>query len=511
MKGDKSMSDKMGKKDNSVFILSIILAVVVAGWAVIFSQNFQAVSGAIFNFLTNDFGWLYLLVVVIFVFFLLGVAFSKYGNIKLGADDSKPDYSTVSWFAMLFGCGMGVGLVFYGVAEPVSHFVNPPTGSGIEAGTEAAANFAIRSSFMHWGFEPWACYAIVGLALAYFMFRRNKEGLLSTVLEPLIGEKNVNGKIGKLVDILATFATLAGVVTSLGLGTMQISSGLNYLFNIPEDMIVYIVIIVAITLIVVWSAMSGLGKGIKIISDANLYIAITFMIIAFVIGPKVPILNNFVNGMGEYLQNFIGDSLANNPFGDNSWFAGWRIYYWAWFIAWGPFVGVFIARISKGRTIREFIMGVMLAPALASFVWFAIFGSLGLNLGLSGTLSMEEMAEIAANPSVGLFVVFSKYPLGFLLSIVAIVLLCTFFITSANSGTFVLSMLTSNGNLNPPQKNKVIWGVLQAATAIGLLMAGGLKPLQTISIAAAFPFIFIMLMTAVSTIKALKNDKKLKE
>ena len=499
------------KKDNTVFIFSIILAVVVAGWAVILSDNFSAVSGAAFSFLTNDFAWLYLFVVLAFVAFLLFIAFSKYGNIKLGADDSKPDYSTLSWFAMLFGCGMGVGLVFYGVAEPVSHFVSPPAGAGIEAGTQEAAEFAMRSSFMHWGFEPWACYAIVGLALAYFMFRRNKEGLLSTVLEPLIGEKRVNGTPGKIVDILATFATLAGVVTSLGLGTMQISSGLNYLFGIPSTLVVYIAIIVIITVIVVWSAMSGIGKGIKIISDANLYIALGFMILAFIVGPKVPILNDLVNGLGQYLQNFIQDSLTVHPFGDNSWVAGWRVYYWAWFIAWGPFVGVFIARISKGRSIREFIMGVMLAPALASLVWFSIFGTMGLNLGLNGTLTMKEMADIAANPSVGLFVVFNKYPIGFVLSIIAIVLLCTFFITSANSGTFVLSMLTSNGNLNPPQGNKMIWGVLQAVTAIGLLMAGGLKPLQTISIVAAFPFIFIMVMTAISTIKALKNDEKVQK
>lgn len=505
------MGTNTNKKDNAVFILSIVLAVVVAGWAVILSDNFSAVSGAAFSFLTNDFAWLYLFVVLAFVAFLLFIAFSKYGNIKLGADDSKPEYSTLSWFAMLFGCGMGVGLVFYGVAEPISHFVNPPAGMGIEAGTQEAAEFAMRSSFMHWGFEPWACYAIVGLALAYFMFRKNKEGLLSTVLEPLIGEKHVNGIAGKIVDVLATFATLAGVVTSLGLGTMQISSGLNYLFKIPANLTVYIIIIVIITVIVVWSAMSGIGKGIKLISDANLYIAVGFMIIAFIVGPKVPILNDLVNALGQYLQNFIQDSLTVHPFGDNSWVAGWRIYYWAWFIAWGPFVGVFIARISKGRSIREFIMGVMLAPALASLVWFSIFGTLGLNLGLNGTLSMQEMSDIAANPAVGLFVVFSKYPLGFVLSVIAIVLLCTFFITSANSGTFVLSMLTSNGNLNPPQKNKMLWGVLQAATAIGLLMAGGLKPLQTISIVAAFPFIFIMVMTAISTIKALKNDEKVQK
>ncbi len=493
------------QRNHTVLIWSLLLSAVVAGWAILFNKSFGNVSNAVFSFLTTDFAWLYLLIVLFFVVFVVAIAFSRFGKIKLGSDDSEPEYSTVSWFAMLFGCGMGVGLVFYGVAEPVSHFVNPPAGYGLKAGSDAAAQFAMKSAFMHWGIEPWAVYSVIGLALAYFMFRKNKQGVVSTTLDPLLGEGRHQG-LRKVIDVLAVFATLAGVVTSLGLGTLQINSGLNYLFHVPDGLMTQIVIIVIITLIVIWSAVSGIDKGIKMISDANLYIALGIMAVAFIVGPKVEILNNFTNALGQYLNYFVTDSLHIDPYGQNSWIASWRVYYWAWFIAWGPFVGVFIARISKGRTIREFIMGVVLAPTLASLVWFSIFGSLGLNLGMKGKLTMAQMKAIAAKPETGLFVVLNQYPLGFIMSIVAIVLLCTFFITSANSGTFVLAMLTSNGDLNPPNKQKMLWGVLQAVTAVGLLMAGGLKPLQTISIAAAFPFIFIMAAICAALIRALKQD-----
>lgn len=495
------------KKDNTVMIFSLILTAIVAGWAIILNDSFSVLSNNVFVFLTTDFAWLYMIVVLFFVFFIAFIALSKFGNIKLGPDDSVPDYSTPSWFAMLFGCGMGVGLVFYGVAEPLSHFVNPPATSELVSGTEEAAEFAMKASFMHWGIEPWAVYSVIGLSLAYYMFRRNKQGLVSSILEPILGDK-IHGPWGKFVDILAVFATLAGVVTSLGLGTLQINSGLNYIFNVPKNLTVEIIIIVIITVIVIWSAVSGIEKGIKLISDANLYIAVGIMIVCFIVGPKLTIVNNFTNAFGQYLNNFISDSLRLSPYNENGWIASWRIYYWAWFIAWGPFVGVFIARISRGRTIREFILGVVCAPSLASLVWFAIFGSMGLRLGIDGILPMETLKQIVAEPEVGLFVVLHQYPLGALLSVVALVLLCTFFITSANSGTFVLAMLTSNGNLNPENKKKILWGVFQAVTAIGLLMAGGLKPLQTISIAAAFPFIFIMIMTCVSLVKALKADSE---
>lgn len=494
------------KGSNVVFIVSLIINVAVAIWAVVFKDSFAVASNAMLDFFKNDFGWLYMAVMLIFVVFCIFIAASKYGKIVLGPDGCKPEYNTVSWFAMLFGCGMGVGLVFWGVAEPISHYVSPP--STIEAGSAVAADFAMKASYMHWGITPWANYAIMGLALAYFQFRRGKKGMISSALEPVIGKKGVDGLLGKIVDILAVFATVAGVVTSLGLGVMQINSGMNYLFGIPSTLVSQIIIIVIISVIYIGSAVSGIDKGIKIISDLNLYIAIGLMTLCFLIGPKVDVLNNFVSGMGSYIQGFIQDSTMFSTYGDNNWVLGWRVFYWAWFIAWAPFVGVFIARISKGRTIREFIAGVVIVPALASIVWFAIFGSMGLHLGHKGILGMQQLKDIAASPETGLFVVMSKYPLGMIISIVAIVLLCTFFITSANSGTFVLSMLSSNGDQNPHKNKMLLWGIIQSVMAVGMLLAGGLKPLQTISVAAAFPFIFIMIALMVSLVRALKGEDK---
>lgn len=497
----------MNKKESNshiVYYVSMVLTIGIALWAILFNANFTKVSNVIYGFLTGNFGWLYLIAMFFFVIFVIAIAVSKWGKIKLGADDSKPEYSTASWFAMLFGAGMGVGLVFWGVAEPVSHLVNPP--AGIKGLTPEAADAAIGASFMHWGFHPWANYAIIGLALAYFQYRKGKPGLISSIFEPLIGEKGVNGFLGKLIDVLAVFATVAGVVTSLGLGVLQINSGLNYMFGLPTTLVIQIIIIAVISVIYIWSAVSGVDKGIKFIGDANLYIAITLMVLVFLVGPKTETINTLVNGFGKYLGNIIPESLGINVFSDNSWIQNWRVFYWAWWIAWAPFVGVFIARISKGRTIREFIIGVVLAPALASIVWFAIFGTMGISKGMSGALSVESLKQIAAVPETGLFVVMNEYPLGTVLSLVALLLLTTFFITSANSGTFVLSMLSSNGNLNPPKSKMVIWGVLQALLAVGLLIAGGLKPLQIISIAAAFPFIFIMIFASISLVKALKEE-----
>lgn len=493
----------MKKEKNQVFYVSLLLTGGIAIWAVAFNGSFTCVSKAIYSFLTTEFGWLYLLAMLAFVIFIIGIACSKYGKLRLGPDDSKPEYKTASWFAMLFGAGMGVGLVFWGISEPVSHYMNPP---GMEGGTAEAADFAIKSSFMHWGIHPWANYAIIGLALAYFQFRKKKPALVSSIFEPLIGEKKTNGALGKTIDILAVFATVAGVTTSLGLGVLQINSGLGYLFGIPSTLLVQIAIIAVITVVYIWSAVSGIEKGIKLISDANLYIAFGLMILAVLVGPKVEIMNNFANGLGQYLGNLIPDSLAIKTYGDNSWIMSWRIFYWAWWIAWAPFVGVFIARISKGRTIREFIVGVVLAPSLGSLVWFAIFGTLGIHLGENKILSTETLQKVAATPEIGLFTVLEKYPIGIVLSVIALILLCTFFITSANSGTFVLSMLTSKGDLNPPNSKKVLWGIVQSLMAVGLLIAGGLKPLQIISIAAAFPFIFIMLFACASLVKALKTE-----
>lgn len=490
------------QKDNKVFYISLILTIAIVAWGLLAQDNFSAFANSLLNFLSVNFGWAYLISMFCFIIFALFIALSKYGKIKLGPDDSKPEFSNASWFAMLFGAGMGIGLVFWGVAEPISHFIDPPI--GVEAGTVTASNVAMKASFMHWGFHPWANYAVIGLALAYFQFRKNKPGLISSIFIPLLGEERVGGPIGKLIDVLAVFATVAGVATSLGLGTLQINSGLNFLFNIPETTLVQIIIIAVVSVIFIWTAVSGVEKGIKILGDINLYLAIGLLALTIIVGPTVKIINSLTNGVGGYLTNFIQDSLHIEAFGDNSWINNWTIFYWAWWIAWAPFVGTFIARISSGRTIREFVFGVVLAPAVASFVWFAAFGSLGLNLFES--LGIEGLSAAAASPETALFIVLQHYNLGYIISLTAVFLLCTFFITSANSATFVLGMLSSEGDLDPTNSRKILWGVLQSLLATSLLLAGGLEALQTISVAAAFPFIFVMLLAIASILKALKSE-----
>ncbi len=494
----------MKKRIGSVFLISLLISLVLSLLSIFFNEKFKELSDELFSMITENFSWLYLLVMFVFVIYIIGLACSKYGDIRLGPDDSKPEYNTFSWFAMLFCAGMGVGLVFWGISEPVTHFIDP---QGMEGGTERAAAFAFKSVFMHWGIQPWANYAVIGLSLAYFQFRRNKPGLISSILEPLVGERLTKGWLGKLADVLATFATVAGIVTSLGLGVLQINSGLNIIAGIPNNLTAQILIVVIVTAIFMWSAISGIDKGVKTLSNVNVIIALILMFGAFILGPKVEMFNNLLGGIGNYVGNFVQDSLAISGYEDNSWLKAWRVFYWAWWIAWAPFVGIFIARISKGRTIREFVLGVVAAPTLASIVWFALFGTLGIHLGMTGALSREVLQQVAASPETGLFVVFSQYPCGNIISILAIVLLLTFFITSADSGTYVLAMLSSEGSLNPSNRKKAIWGVIQAILAIGLLIAGGLKPLQTISIVAAFPFIFIMLVACLALIKALRQEK----
>lgn len=493
----------MGKnKNNIVFYISLIISVIIVLWGIIASENFANVADSALNFLSVNFGWLYLIAMFVFIAFIIWLAFSKYGKIKLGPDDSEPEYSTLSWFGMLFGAGMGIGLVFWGVAEPISHFVSPAP--GIEPGTLEASNAAMSASFMHWGVHPWANYSIIGLALAYFQFRKNKPGLISSIFIPLIGEERVSGPIGKLIDIIAIFATIAGVATSLGLGTLQINSGLNYLFNIPETIPVQLIIIGVIAVLYIGTAVSGIDKGIKMLGDINLTLAFSLMVLVILVGPTLAIINSFTNGLGQYINGFIANSLHVEAFGDNSWLNAWTIFYWAWWIAWAPFVGTFIARISRGRTVREFIGGVIAAPALISVLWFAAFGTMGINL--FDSIGIEGLATAAANPSTALFQVFNHYPLSTILSLITVLLLCTFFVTSANSATFVLGMFSSEGNLNPSKQKQFLWGVIQALFATVLLIAGGLEALQTASVVAAFPFIFIMFFAMVSMVKAFKQE-----
>jgi len=478
---------------NPVFTISLVVAVVIVGFGAIMPDTFGNITSASFDFLVGNFGWFYILTMSSFVVFALVMLFSKYGDIKLGLPDDEPEYSLMSWFGMLFSAGMGVGLIFFGVAEPLFHYGGPL--SGIAPESAAAVDFAFRKSFLHWGLHPWAAYAVMALALAYMQFRRKESGLISSVFIPLIGREKATGPIGKTIDILAIFATVAGVASSLGMATMQINGGLNGLMGLPVNTGIQLAIIGIITFLFVLTAVLGIEKGIKVVSDMNITLCFGLMVVAFLVGPKVDILNNLSNSVGLYMAGLIPDSFAISA---DPWYGWWTVFYWAWWIAWAPFVGTFIARISKGRTIRQFIAGVLIAPTIMSFFWFSIFGTVGIQV-------FNKIGEFTTETAF--FQVFEHYSLGTLLSGVAVLLLTTFFITSANSATFVMGMFSEGGDLNPGTPKKIIWGLVTAGLAAVLLLAGGLDALQTGSIVAAFPFAFVMIAAMVSLGKALKGDK----
>lgn len=489
-------------RNNTVFIISVAVAIALIIYGSIFSNQLTDISGEVMSWVSYNFGWLYVAGIFLFILFLAFVAISKWGNIKLGKDDEKPEYSNFSWFAMLFCGATGIGLVFWSIAEPLSHYVLPP--SGIEAGTVEAAEFSIRTCFLHWGITQFACFAIVGLGLAYFQFRKGKSALISNLLEPLIGEKATKGVFGKVVDIFSVVVTFSGVATSLGLGVSQICGGLNYLKDIPNNSTTWFIVIAVITCVFLASAISGVNRGIKILSSVNTYIAITLLVLAFIAGPKIRILNTLVSSTGHHIQYFFSDVTMINAFSDNTWIMNWRVFYYAWFIAWCPFVGMFIARISRGRTIRQFILGAVIAPTLFTILWLSVFGIIALDA--SGNWTMTELANMVASPETTVFIVFEKYPLSKILSVLVIILLSVFFVTSADSATYSLGMMTSNGSIEPPKYKKVVWAIIEAAIAYLLLSAGSLKPLQTISIAASLPFLFIMIVMCPALIKELKKE-----
>ncbi len=496
-----NLGNKM--KRNMVFIVSVTVAIAVILYGSICSSQLSELAGLVMSWVSTNFGWLYVVCVFCFILFLCWISLSPWGKIKLGKDDEKPEYSNFTWFAMLFCGATGIGLVFWSIAEPLSHYVSPP--QEVQAGTIEAAEFSVRTCFLHWGITQFACFAIVGLVLAYFQFRKGKSSLISNLLEPLVGEKATKGILGKMVDIFSVVVTFAGVATSLGLGVSQICGGLNYLVGVPNDSRTWFGVILVITCVFLASAISGVNRGIKILSSINTYIAVLLLILAFLVGPKIPILNTLISSTGQHIQYFFSDVTMINAFGDNTWLMNWRVFYYAWFIAWTPFVGMFIARISRGRTIREFIIGTVVAPTVFTILWLSVFGTIALNV--SGSWSLSELAQMVASPETAVFIVFEKYPLSKVLSMLVIVLLAIFFVTSADSATYSLSMMTSNGDMEPPKYKKVVWAVIEAAIAYLLLSAGSLKPLQTISIAASLPFLFIMVAMCPALVKELKREK----
>ncbi|WP_105992872.1 BCCT family transporter [Staphylococcus simulans] len=500
---NSSQHSKNGKKLSPVFIYGSILVLIVVLAGAIFPSQFDAVTNTIKLWITDKLGWYYLILTTIIVFFCIFLIFSPIGKLKLGKPNDKPEFNTISWFAMLFSAGMGIGLVFYGAAEPMGHFAAPPEA---DPKTAEAYTEALRSTFFHWGFHAWAVYGVVALALAYAQFRKGEPGLLSKTLRPILGDR-VDGPIGTIIDVLAVFATVVGVAVSLGMGALQINGGLHYLFGIPNNVWIQGIIIVIVTILFIASAWSGLSRGIQYLSNLNIGLGTILMVVALIIGPTVLILDMFTSSTGSLLNTFLSnsfDTAALNP-QKREWMSGWTLYYWGWWLSWSPFVGVFIARVSKGRSIREFISGVLLVPAIVSFIWFSVFGVLGIETGKKH----KEIFDMSAETQ--LFAVFNHLPLGFVLSIVALLLIASFFITSADSATFVLGMQTSFGSLEPSSYIKVSWGVAQSLIAFVLLFSGGdtgLNSLQSAAIISALPFSVIVIMMMIAFYKDANRERK---
>ncbi|EGQ3663304.1 BCCT family transporter [Staphylococcus pseudintermedius] len=503
---NSSTPEPNGKKFSPVFLVSAIIVFAIVLIGVFIPTQFGEFTNTIKLWITDKLGWYYLILTTIIVFFCIFLIFSPIGKLKLGRPNDKPEFNTVSWFAMLFSAGMGIGLVFYGAAEPISHFASPPNADpqSTEAFTES-----LRSTFFHWGFHAWAVYGVVALALAYAQFRKGEPGLLSKTLRPILGD-HVDGLIGTIIDVLAVFATVIGVAVSLGMGALQISGGLNYLFGLPNTIVTQSIIIVVVTILFIMSAWSGLSKGIQYLSNLNIGLGTLLLITGLIVGPTVLILNMFTSSTGSLLNSFLFnsfDAAATNP-QKSEWMSDWTLYYWGWWLSWSPFVGVFIARVSKGRSIREFISGVLLVPVIVSFIWFSVFGVLGIETAKKH----KEIFDMSAETQ--LFGVFNHIPLGIVLSIIALLLIASFFITSADSATFVLGMQTTNGSLNPSAFIKVTWGIAQSLIAFVLLLSGGgdgeagLNALQSAAIISALPFSFIVILMMISFYKDANKERK---
>ncbi|ENW93459.1 BCCT family transporter [Acinetobacter sp. NIPH 298] len=486
-----------------VFIPTIIVIVLVLLGTISNPELAGQFFSQVLNYVTNTFGWFYMLAVATFLIFIVGIAMSNWGNIKLGPDHAEPEYSFLSWFAMLFSAGYGIALLFFGVAEPVLHFSAPPQGA---PGTIEAAKQAMQISYFHWGFHIWAIYGVVGLSLAYFTFRHGLPLAMRSTLFPFIGNR-INGWMGHTVDTFAVLGTLFGIATTLGLSVTQINTGVNYLFpSIPISIPVQIATILIITLLATFSVVAGMDKGIKRLSVINIGLAVALMLFVFIVGPTLFILQTFVENTGSYLSNLVERTFSLQAYTANDWIGNWTLFIFGWTISWAPFVGIFIAKISRGRTIRQFIVGIMLIPTIFTFLWFSVFGDTALHLILvEGYQSLVQ--DVQQDKAIALFKLYEHLPLTSLLSVLSVILIITFFVTSADSGALVIDSLTSGGVTDTPIWQRVFWTTTQGLIASGLLLAGGLSALQTASIVSALPFTIIMLIAIIGLCKALAIEQ----
>ena len=484
-----------------VFIASALL---IVGF-IVFGSLFGELAGEVFSqlqsFITHRFRWLFIILMNVAVVFSLYIALSRYGDIRLGHQTEHPEYSLLSWFGMLFSAGIGIGLLYWGTAEPLYHFMSPPMG---QAETVEAAKQAMSISFLHWGIHAWALYCVVALSLAYFHYRRGLPLSIRSVLYPLIGQK-IYGKWGHVVDTLAVFGTMFGVVTSLGLGAMQINTGFSNVFGIPNNIPVQLCLIAIITAMATLSVMMGLDKGIKRLSDINIVLTVLLLGFMLLFGPTQFIIDSFIENIGNYVSQLIPLGFWSEAYSNTDWQANWTIFYWAWWVSWSPFVGIFVARISRGRTIREFIFGVLFIPMLLLFFWFTTFGGSAVHMELMGNYGLIE--AVKADYGSAIFKLIEYYPLTKPLTLVIVVMIMLWFVTSSDSASFVIDMLTAGGDTNPPKIQRLFWALSQGVIAAVLLVAGGLSALQAVAIIAGFPFAIVVFVMMYCLWRGLTRDR----
>jgi choline/glycine/proline betaine transport protein len=495
----------------AVFVASSVLIGALVLFGLVFREDFGAAADAVQAWIADRTGWFFVLTVNVILGYTVYVALSRYGRIRIGGRDARPQFSRAAWLAMLFSAGMGIGLMFYAVAEPIYHLATPPRGAA--AGTPEAYRDAIKVTFMHWGLHAWGIYALTGLGLAYFAFNRGMPLSVRSVFAGLLGHR-LHGWWGHVIDIVATVATLFGVATSLGLGAIQVNAGLEYLAGIETSRTAQVTLIAIITLLATISVVLGLDKGIKRLSVFNIVVAVVLLASVFLIGPTLFILKGFVQDTGAYLSDLLELGTWTETYTQSHWQDGWTVFYWGWWIAWSPFVGLFLARISIGRTLREFVGGALLAATLMTFVWLAVFGNSALFIELAGPGGLAAAVEESVDRS--LFVFLELLPqataapipdwLPSVLGGLATVAIVTFFVTSSDSGSLVIDIITAGGHPNPPTTQRVYWSIAEGSVAAVLLMGGGLAALQTAAISVGLPFAIVVLAMIVSLHKALRRD-----
>ena len=484
-----------------VFPVSAGVIVLFVVFGAVFAETADTVLNGILTALVDTFGWFMIGGVAVMLLFCVFLVAGPYGNVRLGPDDSRPDYGYLTWFSMLFSAGMGIGLLFWGVAEPITHYANAPR---FASETPEAAQDAMILTFHHYGLGPWAAYAVLGLSLAYFGFRHDLPLTIRSALYPLIGDR-IHGWQGNVIDTLAIFGTMFGVATSLGLGVLQVNAGLDTVFGVPQNRTVQVILIAAITLVATVSVFTGLDKGIRRLSQMNIGIATVLLVFVGVLGPTVLLFGAYLENIGAYVTNFVNTLFWTGTYEDaDGWLGSWTIFYWAWWISWSPFVGMFVARISRGRTIREFILGVLLVPSLVSFLWFTVMGNTAINIQETGAADL--IGPTTEDPALAMFAMLEGFPFASITSVLAIVVVTLFFVTSSDSGSFVIDMIASGGNPDPPKPQRIFWATTEGVVAAVLLGAGGLTALQAGAVSTGLPFTVVLIVVVIGLVKGLKSE-----